>query len=47
MFKNFREKYIGDNDLDSSETMYNIPEPKDKVDNKNVLEYINENEDEE
>ena len=41
------EKYIGDNDLDSSETMYNIPEPKDKVDNKNVLEYINENEDEE
>ncbi len=36
------EKYINDNDLDSSETVYKIPEPKNKNESKNILEYIEE-----
>ena len=38
------EKELNDRDLDSKETAYKIPEPKDKNENKNVLEYINEGE---
>lgn len=34
------EKYITSNDLEGSETVYKLPEPKNKDDNKNVLEYI-------
>ena len=36
------EKYINDNDLDSSETIYKIPEPKEKNESKNILQYIEE-----
>ena len=36
------EKYINDNDLDSSETVYKLPEPKNKNENKNILQYIEE-----
>lgn len=36
------EKYINDNDIDSSETVYKIPEPVDKNQRRNVLEYIEE-----
>ena len=36
------EKYISENDLDSSETVYKIPEPKNKDESKNILEYIEE-----
>ena len=36
------EKYINDNDLESSETVYKLPEPKNKDESKNVLEYIEE-----
>ena len=36
------EKYINDNDLDSSETIYKIPEPKEKNESKNILQYIDE-----
>ena len=36
------EKYITDNDLESKETVYKIPEPKNKDDSKNILEYIEE-----
>ena len=36
------EKYINDNDLDSSETIYKIPEPKNKNEDKNILQYIEE-----
>ena len=36
------EKYINDNDLDSSETVYKLPEPKKKNENKNILQYIEE-----
>ena len=35
------EKYINDNDLESSETVYKIPEPENN-EAKNVLEYIEE-----
>jgi hypothetical protein len=35
-------KYIEDNDIENRETVYNIPEPENKEDNKNVLEYIEE-----
>lgn len=38
------EKYINDNDLESSETVYKLPEPKDKDDSKNILQYIEESE---
>lgn len=38
------EKQLNDRDLDTKETAYKIPEPKDKNETKNVLEYINENE---
>ena len=38
------EKELNDGELDSKETAYKIPEPKDKNENKNVLEYINEGE---
>ena len=38
------EKYIADNDLESSETIYKIPEPENKKTNKNILEYIDEEE---
>ena len=38
------EKYINDNDLESSETVYKLPEPKDKDDSKNILQYIKESE---
>ena len=38
------EKQLNDRDLDTKETTYKIPEPKDKNEKKNVLEYINENE---
>ncbi len=41
------EKYINDNDLKSSETVYKIPEPKEKDDTKNILQYIEESEKEE
>jgi len=40
------EKYIVENDLESSETIYEIPEPENKNSNKNILEYIDENENE-
>ena len=36
------EKYITDNDLDSSETVYKVPEPKNKNEGKNILQYIEE-----
>lgn len=36
------EKFINDNDIESSETIYKLPEPKNKDENKNVLEYIEE-----
>ena len=36
------EKYITDNDLDSSETVYKLPEPKNKNESKNILQYIEE-----
>lgn len=36
------EKYINDNNLESSETIYKIPEPKNKNESKNILEYIEE-----
>ena len=38
------EKYINDNDLQSKETIYKIPEPKEKDDSKNILQYIEESE---
>lgn len=38
------EKKLNDKDLESKETAYKIPEPKEKNETKNVLEYINENE---
>ena len=38
------EKQLNDKDLESKETAYKIPEPKEKNETKNVLEYINENE---
>lgn len=38
------EKKLNDKDLESKETAYKIPEPKEKNEKKNVLEYINENE---
>lgn len=34
------EKYITDNDVDTSETIYKIPEPKNKDNSKNILEHI-------
>lgn len=34
------KNYIEDNNIENSETVYNIPEPENKNDNKNVLEYI-------
>ena len=40
------EKYINDNDLDSSDTVYKIPEPKNKDESKNILQYIEEYEEE-
>lgn len=36
------QKYIGNNDIDNAETVYKIPEPKDKDSSKNILEYIGE-----
>ena len=36
------EKYINDNNLVSSETIYKLPEPKNKNESKNILEYIEE-----
>ena len=36
------EKYINSNDLESSETLYKIPEPENKNDSKNILEYVEE-----
>jgi hypothetical protein len=41
------EKYINDNDLKSNETIYKIPEPKEKDDSRNILHYIEESEKEE
>lgn len=38
------EKYIMNNDLDSNETIYNVPEPKNKDESKKVLEYIESDE---
>ena len=38
------DKYINDNSLDSSETIYKLPEPKNKNEDKNILQYIEENE---
>jgi tRNA G37 N-methylase Trm5 len=38
------EKYINDNDLESSETIFKIPEPKEKDDTKNILQYIEDSE---
>ena len=40
------EKYITDNDVESKETVYKIPEPKNKDDSKNILHYIEEYEEE-
>ena len=37
------EKYIVDNNIENSETVYKIPQPENKESNKNVLEYIEEN----
>lgn len=37
------EKYVIDKDLDTSETIYKIPEPENKNDSKNILEYIEDN----
>lgn len=34
--------YIEDNDIENRETVYNIPEPENKDDNENVLEFIEE-----
>ncbi len=34
--------YIEDNDIENRETVYNIPEPENKNDNDNVLEFIEE-----
>jgi riboflavin synthase len=39
-------KFIEDNDMESSETIYNIPEPENKTDSKNILEYIDESDSE-
>ncbi len=36
------EKYIHENDLDSKETVYRIPEPENKDEDKNILQYIEE-----
>ena len=36
------EKYIEENSIENSETIFKIPEPADKTSNKNVLEYIEE-----
>ena len=41
------ENYINDNDLKSNETIYKIPEPKEKDDSRNILHYIEESEKEE
>ena len=41
------EKYINENDIDSKETIYKIPEPKNKNDSKNILQYIEEYEESE
>lgn len=38
----FIQKYIGNNDIDNAETVYKIPEPKDKDSSKNILEYMEE-----
>lgn len=38
------EKYIGENDLDSKESVYSIPQPDSKNDSKNILQYIEEDE---
>ena len=38
------EKKLNNKDIESKETAYKIPEPKEKNETKNVLEYINENE---
>lgn len=37
------ENYITDNDVDLSETIYEIPKPDNKDSSKNVLEYIEQN----
>ena len=37
------EKYISDTDMETVEKVYTIPEPKNKNENKNVLEWIKEN----
>ena len=39
------EKNVSEDTTDIVESVYSIPEPKDKNSNKNVLEYIKENED--
>lgn len=36
------EKYIVDKDIENSETIFKIPEPSDKDNHKNVLEYVEE-----
>ena len=36
------EKNIGNNDIDNAETVYKIPEPKEKDSSKNILEYMEE-----
>lgn len=36
------QKYIGNNDIDNAETVYKIPEPKDKDSSKNILENMGE-----
>ena len=41
------ENYINNNDLKSNETIYKIPEPKEKDDSRNILHYIEESEKEE
>ena len=41
--KNQKYKFsYDDNDLESSETLYKIPEPANKNESKNILEYVEE-----
>ena len=35
-------KIIAENNMENSETVYKIPQPENKDNNKNVLEYIEE-----
>ena len=41
-FEDLIDDEVNDNDLDASETVYKIPEPKNKDESKNILQYIEE-----